>query len=109
MAAKIVTHKVLLTQDSKAVKSLIEFITCKPCKELPTIFALANGAQLTKSRNGDAYYTTTAQDSPTIAHASTLRLFRAALLWKHREPKPKPTRHDRESLERKPSRFPLRL
>lgn len=33
----------IVTQDAKAVKAHIEFITGKPCKELPAIFALANG------------------------------------------------------------------
>lgn len=57
----MVTPEVPLTQESKAVKALIEFVTGKPCKELPATFALANGAQLTKSSKGDVYYMTTAK------------------------------------------------
>jgi len=57
MAGKILTP--IVTQESKAVKVLIEFVTGKPCKELPASFALANGAQLTKSSKGDIYYMTT--------------------------------------------------
>jgi hypothetical protein len=48
-----------LTQSAKAVKQLIEFVTGKPCEELPANFALANGAQLTKSSKGDVFYMTT--------------------------------------------------
>lgn len=60
MAGKILNPKVPLTQDSKAVKTLIEFLTGMPCKKLPDTFALANGSHLTKSSKGDAYYMTTA-------------------------------------------------
>lgn len=69
MPAKIVT------QDARAVKSLIEFITGKPCKEMSAIFPLADGAQLTKSRKGDAYYTTTANDCscPGFAYHRTCK------------------------------------
>lgn len=52
----------ILTQDAKAVRSLIEFVTGKPCNELPATFFLANGAQLTRSRKGDVYYMSTATD-----------------------------------------------
>lgn len=48
-----------LTQRAEAVKQLIEFVTGEPCKELPANFALANGAQLTKSSKGDVFYMTT--------------------------------------------------
>jgi hypothetical protein len=48
-----------LTQSVEAVKQLIEFVTCKPCNEPPATFALANGAQLTKSSKGDVFYVTT--------------------------------------------------
>jgi len=48
-----------LTQDVAAVKQLIEFVTGKPCAELPATFALANGAQLTRSSKGDVFYMTT--------------------------------------------------
>lgn len=48
-----------LTQSAEAVKQLIEFVIGEPCRELPTTFTLANGAQLTKSNKGDAYYVTT--------------------------------------------------
>jgi len=48
-----------LTQSAEAVKQLIEFVTGKPCKELPANFALVNGAQLTKSSKGDVFYMTT--------------------------------------------------
>jgi len=49
----------LLTQEAAAVKQLIEFVTGKPCRELPATFALANGARLTRSRKGDVFYMTT--------------------------------------------------
>ena len=45
-----------LTQSAEAVKQLIEYVTGKPCEEQPAIFKLADGAQLTKSSKGDAYY-----------------------------------------------------
>jgi hypothetical protein len=48
-----------LTQSAEAVKQLIEFVTGKPCNELPANFALANGDQLTKSSKGDVFYMTT--------------------------------------------------
>jgi hypothetical protein len=48
-----------LTQRAEAVKQLIEFVTAKPCEELPANFALSNGAQLTKSSKGDVFYMTT--------------------------------------------------
>jgi hypothetical protein len=48
-----------LTQSAEAVKQLIEFVSGKPCDELPANFALANGAQLTKSSKGDVFYMTT--------------------------------------------------
>jgi hypothetical protein len=48
-----------LTQSAEAVKALIEFVTGKPCEELPANFALSNGAQLTKSSKGDVFYVTT--------------------------------------------------
>jgi hypothetical protein len=48
-----------LTQSADAVKQLIEFVTGKPCEEMPANFALANGAQLTKSSKGDVFYVTT--------------------------------------------------
>jgi hypothetical protein len=48
-----------LTQSAEAVKQLIEFATGKPCNELPAAFALADGAQLTKSSKGDVFYMTT--------------------------------------------------
>jgi hypothetical protein len=48
-----------LTQSAEAVKQLIEFATGKPCNELPAAFALADGAQLTKSSKGDVFYVTT--------------------------------------------------
>ena len=50
-----------VTQESQAVKTLIEFVTGKPCEELPEVFKLANGVQLTRSSKGDAYYVTSAQ------------------------------------------------
>jgi hypothetical protein len=53
------TPKVPLTQESKALKALIEFVTGKPCEKMPTTFSLANGSQLTKSSKGDVYYMTT--------------------------------------------------
>jgi hypothetical protein len=48
-----------LTQSAEAVKQLIEFVTGKPCKELPATFALSNAVQLTKSSKGDVFYVTT--------------------------------------------------
>jgi hypothetical protein len=48
-----------LTQCAEAVKQLIEFVSGKPCNELPATFALSNGAQLTKSSKGDVFYMTT--------------------------------------------------
>jgi len=48
-----------LTQSAESVKQLIEFVTGKLCEELPPAFALANGAQLTKSSKGDVFYMTT--------------------------------------------------
>jgi len=48
-----------LTQSAEAAKQLIEYLTSKSCEELPATFALANGAQLTRSGKGDAYYITT--------------------------------------------------
>jgi hypothetical protein len=51
--------KTPLTQSAKAVKQLIEFVSGKPCDELPANFALSNCAQLTKSSKGDVFYVTT--------------------------------------------------
>jgi hypothetical protein len=51
--------KTPLTQSAEAVKQLIEFVTGKPCEELPANFALANSAQLTRSSKGDVFYMTT--------------------------------------------------
>jgi hypothetical protein len=52
-------EKTPLTQSAEAVKRLIEFVTGKPCEELPANFALSNVAQLTKSSKGDVFYVTT--------------------------------------------------
>jgi hypothetical protein len=46
------------TQESSAVKTLIEYATGKTCEELPAIFKLADGAQLTRSSKGDVFYYT---------------------------------------------------
>ena len=64
-----------LTQSAEAVKQLIEFITVKPCKEMPANFALANGAQLTKSSKGDVFYMTTptACSCPGFAYRGSCR------------------------------------
>ncbi len=48
-----------LTKSAEAVKQLIEYETGQPCEELPATYALANGAQLTRSKKGDVFYVTT--------------------------------------------------
>ncbi len=48
-----------VTQTAEAVKQLIEYVSGKPCDDLPAVFALANGAQLTRSSKSDSYYVTT--------------------------------------------------
>ena len=53
--------KLAVTQTAESVKQLIEFVSGKPCQELPEVFKLANGVQLTRSSKGDAYYVTSAQ------------------------------------------------
>lgn len=50
-----------VTQESQAVKTLIEFVTGKPCEELPAVFKLVDGAQLTRSSKGDCFYVTSKQ------------------------------------------------
>lgn len=57
MAGKLIPE-MPVTQESSAVKALIEFVTGEPCKELPAVFELADGAQLTRSNRGDVYYFT---------------------------------------------------
>jgi len=44
------------TQSIEAVKNLIEYLTGAKCQELPTIFKLSHGWQLTRSSKGDCYY-----------------------------------------------------
>ena len=79
MAGRILVPEVPLTQESKAVKALIEFITGKPCKELPASFALSNGAKLTKSSKGDVYYMTTVKacSCPGFAYHHTCKHVKA--------------------------------
>lgn len=60
MAGKLIPE-VPITQETAAVKTLIEFITGKPCEELPVVFKLADGAQLTRSNKGDVYYYTSSK------------------------------------------------
>ena len=44
------------TQSVEAVKSLVEFVTIKPCAKLSAIFNLVNGMQLILSSKKDVYY-----------------------------------------------------
>jgi len=46
------------SQPIDAVKSMIEFFDGEPCQKLPAKVRLANGWQLTRSSQGDCYYTT---------------------------------------------------
>jgi len=53
--------KLAVTQTAASVKQLIEFVSGKPCQEMPAVFKLANGVQLNRSSKGDAYYVTSKQ------------------------------------------------
>jgi hypothetical protein len=86
-----------LTQRAEAVKQLIEFVTGKPCEELPANFALVNGAQLTKSSKGDVFYVTT----PIVDRASIWQHLGAAIAWMAPDHKHRPTKPARESLGRR--------
>jgi hypothetical protein len=53
---KVIFDGGIKTQTCDAVKCLIEFTTGAKCGELPAIFKLSHGWQLTRSSKGDCYY-----------------------------------------------------
>jgi hypothetical protein len=57
----VLEPKLPATQTAESVKHLIEFVSGNPCQELPAVFKLTNGVQLTRSSKGDAYYVTSKQ------------------------------------------------
>jgi hypothetical protein len=69
----------------ESVKELIEYLTGKPCEELPATFALANGTRLTKSSKGDCFYMTTPTNCSCPARTyhpdQPCKHMKAALAW----------------------------
>jgi hypothetical protein len=57
----IIEQSCPVTQTAAAVKSLIEFVSGKPCEELPESFAMP-GMMLVLSNKKDVFYVTTPKD-----------------------------------------------
>jgi len=56
------------TQTVEAVKSLLSYVG-RSCNPMPSFVELAGGVRLTRSKKGDAYYTTTSRDCSCPARA----------------------------------------
>lgn len=61
MSRTIIEPSCPLTQNAAAVKQLIEYVTHKPCEELPESFAMP-GLTLVLNNKRDAYYVVTEKD-----------------------------------------------